>query len=203
MKLEPSITIVLLAGGRASRLPGKLSLPVAGEAMLVRVFRRLSSTGLPCLISVREPLPAAIARELPVAVVTDRYDDAGPLGGLASAGAQVRTPLLFAAAGDLANIDAATIAVLEQALRNHADAGGHAPDAVVPRHPDGRLEPLAALYGTGALLRSAVNALESGQRRVTKALDGLRVLYYDIPAAHEHMYLNVNTAADLAAIAVS
>ncbi len=171
--------------------------------MLVRVFRRLSSTGLPCLVSVREPLPAAIAREMRVTTVTDRYDDAGPLGGLASAAAHVRTPWLFAVAGDLPNIDAGAIATLARTLDDHAQAEGHAPDAVVPRHPDGRLEPLAALYGTAALLRSAVSVLESGHRRVTKALEGLRVFYYDIPAAQEHTYLNINTAADLAGLPVS
>jgi molybdopterin-guanine dinucleotide biosynthesis protein A len=203
MKPDPSITIVLLAGGRAARLPGKLSLPVGGEAMLVRVFRRLSRTGLPCVISVREPLPEAIAREMPVATIIDQYDDAGPLGGLASAAAHVSTPLLFAAAGDLPNIDAGAIAVLERALNDRAPAADRTIEAVVPRHSDGRLEPLAALYGTAALLRSAQRALESGHRRVSKALEGLRVLYYDIPAAHEHAYLNINTPADLAGIPVS
>jgi molybdenum cofactor guanylyltransferase len=203
MKADPSVTIVLLAGGRASRLPGKLSLPVAGESMLVRVFRQLTRTGLPCLVSVREPLPAELARAISAPAVTDMYEDAGPLGGLASAAAQVRTPLLFAAAGDMAHIDAGAVDVLQ---RLHAEATtrpGGAPEAVVPRHADGQLEPLAAIYDTAALLRNAVRTLESGRKKVTQALEGLRVLYYDIPASEEHAYLNINTADDLSSIQVS
>jgi molybdenum cofactor guanylyltransferase len=203
MKAEPRVTIVLLAGGRASRLPGKLSLPVGGESMLVRVFGQLTSTGLPCLISVREPLPAALAGKMPAPTVTDQYEDAGPLGGLASAAAQVRTRLLFAAAGDIANIDAGAVSALEGLHARAATAAGGAPDVVLPRHADGQVEPLAALYDTQALLRSAVRTLESGHKRVTLALEGLRVLYYDIPATEEHKYLNINTAANLASIRVS
>jgi molybdopterin-guanine dinucleotide biosynthesis protein A len=71
-------------------------------------------------------------------------------------------------------------------------------DVVLPRHSDGQLEPLAALYDTQALLEHATTALGSGNRKVTAALSNLRVRYYDIPTELESMFHNVNTAADLA-----
>src|ERR1700737_478967 len=117
MKPEPTVTIVLLAGGKATRLPGKLSRAIGDEPMIVRVYRRLTSSGRPCIVSVREPLPAALAQHIPAPTVEDRHGDVGPLGALASAAVQVRTPLLFAAAADLPNLDAGVVDALEECYR--------------------------------------------------------------------------------------
>lgn len=200
MMPKNAVTIVLLAGGRSTRLPGKLELAIGGEFMLVKVFRQLTSTGRPCVISVREPLGARIRQRLQAPTVNDAYQDGGPLGGLASAAAHVRTPLLFAAAGDLPNIDAGAIDAVERRYLEAARASGPGPDAVLPRHGDGEVEPLAALYDTAALLRNATQLLARGQKKITQALEGLRLTYYDIPEAEEHKYLNINTAADLASL---
>ena len=193
------MTIVLLAGGQATRLPGKLSRTIGDEPLLVRVFRQLTCTGRPCIISLREPLAPAVARHLTATTVVDIYDDAGPLGGLASAAAQVRTPLLFAAAGDLANIDAAVIDALERRYYDEASRG-EAPDAVLPRHENGDVEPLAALYDTARLHESATRALAGGRKKVTAALEGLRVVHHDISADQANTFLNVNSSDDLAGI---
>ncbi len=199
MSSNQAVTIVLLAGGHATRLPGKLSRLVGDEPLLTRVYRQLTQTGRPCIVSVREHLPLAVSRHLHAPVVVDTYDDAGPLGGLASAAALVQTPLLFAAAGDLANIDATVIDALEYRYRR-AREGGQAPDAVVPRHPSGDVEPLAALYDTQRLLASARRMLSLGQKKVTATLEGLRVIYHDINSSDSTLYHNVNTLDDLAGI---
>lgn len=194
------ITIVLLAGGRATRLPGKLSLPVEGEPLLVRTYRKLCTNGRPCVISVREPLAEDLARQINATTVRDTYADAGPLGALASAAAQVATPLLFAAAGDLPHIDAGVVLALEQCYLEEVQRAGHGPDAVLPRQRDGHLEPLAALYNTAALRRGSVRALDAGRRKITDALEGLHVVYYDVATAEAQKFANVNTAADFAKI---
>jgi molybdopterin-guanine dinucleotide biosynthesis protein A len=62
------------------------------------------------------------------------------------------------------------------------------------------VEPLAALYDTTALRASAVRSLAIGQKKVTQALEGLRVIYYDIAAAEAMKFVNVNTLQDLAGI---
>jgi len=189
---------VLLAGGRASRLPGKLSLPVDGEPMLVRVYRRLTITKLrPCVVSARGPLEPAWAEAIDAPVVFDEFDDAGPLGGLVTAVARVQTPLFFAAAGDLPNMDAEFIDALEREYDRSAE-DGPAPDAVVPAWPDGTLEPLAALYDTAAFARCGRLALDAGRRRVTAALDGMRVTRYPVSPEDEARLANVNTPGDYA-----
>jgi len=199
MRPEHAVTIVLLAGGRATRLPGKLARTIGDEPLVVRVFRELTRTGRPCLISLREPLPAYVARHLTAATVADTFDDAGPLGGLASAAAQIQTPLLFAAAGDMANIDACIVDALER--RYHDEAShGDPPDVVIPRHENGDLEPLAALYDTARLRESATRMLALGRKKVAGVLEGLHVVYHDIGPGEASTFLNVNTADDLAGI---
>ena len=200
MNPENTVTIVLLAGGRATRLPGKLMRTIGDEPMIARVYRQLTASGHPCVVSVREPLPAAVAQRISAPMVQDAYGAAGPLGGLASAAAHVRTPLLFAAAGDLPNVDALVVDALEERYRQETERSGVAPDVVLPRHPNGDVEPLAALYNTAALRTSAVRALAIGQKKVTQALEGLRVIHYDIAAAEAIKFVNVNTLHDLAGI---
>jgi molybdopterin-guanine dinucleotide biosynthesis protein A len=191
------VTIVLLAGGRATRLPGKLGRAVGDEPMLARVFHRLTSDGRPCIVSVREPLPPELAAVVPAPTVSDAYGDVGPLGGLASAAAHVRTPLLFAAAGDLVNINAGIIDALERRYHEEIERSGIAPQAVLPRHGNGDVEPLAALYDTAALRASAVKTLAQGRKKVTQALEELRVAHYEI-GADESIFLNINTPEDAA-----
>jgi len=191
------VTIVLLAGGRAMRLPGKLARVVCDEPMLVRVFRRLTGTGRPCIVSVRDSLPPELAELVPVPTVPDAYGDVGPLGALASAAARVRTPLLFAAAGDLVNINAGVIDALERCYNDEIARSGMAPQAVLPRHANGDVEPLAALYDTAALCASATQTLAQGRKKVTQALEGLRVVHFAI-GADEATFLNINTPEDAA-----
>jgi molybdopterin-guanine dinucleotide biosynthesis protein A len=193
---EPArLTIVLMAGGLATRLPGKLALPIGGMPMLERVYRQLTKGGLPCIVSARKPLDATLASAIPAPVVLDAYPDAGPLGGLVSAAHRVTTPLLFAAAGDLPNLDASFVDAIVREY-DRLDGSGAAPDAVVPVWPDGKLEPLAALYNARAIARSGKAALDAGRRKVTAALEGLHVATFAVGPEDEARLANVNTPGD-------
>jgi molybdopterin-guanine dinucleotide biosynthesis protein A len=194
------LTIVILAGGRATRLPGKLMLRVGNEPMLARVLHNMQKTGFPCVLSVREPLRGQPELGGAGRVIYDEYDDAGPLGGLASAAARIATPLLFAAAADLPNLDGAALEALLRLRKVHEARTGRAPQGLVPRHADGRIEPLAALYDTKALALAARRMLARGRKKVSDALSELDLAYYAVPAAEAERYLNVNTPADLAKI---
>ena len=202
-RMHDKVTIVLLAGGRATRLPGKLALPIGEEPMLLRVYRQLTHSGYPCILSVREELSASALGGLTAPFVLDEYADAGPLGGLASAAKRVFTPLLFAAAADLPNLNDHAVEALMRRYEDERESASTAAEAVVPRHSNGDVEPLAALYDTKALLTSAERALRSDRRKVTEALAGLRVIYYDIPQVEESRYLNVNTAEDFQNMKIS
>jgi molybdopterin-guanine dinucleotide biosynthesis protein A len=190
---EPDrVTIVLLAGGPATRLPGKLALDVNGEPMLTRAYRRLTHEGWPCVISARTPLAAPLLVEASYQLALDDVPNGGPLVGLRNAAALVRTPLMFAAAADLPNL---SLAFAKKLLAMY-DVAATPPHAVLPTWPDGKVEPLAALYDAQAYARGATAALVAGRRKVTAALDGLDVLAYPVQAEDEDALLNVNTPQD-------
>ena len=197
MAESPEITIVLLAGGLATRLPDKLALPIEGEPMLARVYRRLAAGGRHCIISTRTPAAALgfAALGSPAQFVIDEYPDAGPLGGLVSGAAHVRTPLFFAAAGDMPNIDASFVDALAQEF-DAAAGSGTKPEAVVPTWPDGKREPLAAVYDTHAFLHAGRQMLAAGERKVMAAVDTLKVIAYAVQAEDEVKLANVNTRSD-------
>jgi molybdopterin-guanine dinucleotide biosynthesis protein A len=196
MRLDASgadapVTIIVLGGGLATRLPGKLALPVDGVPMLARVLRTLSSMGAPCLLAANAPLPDDIAMHISVPIVFDEHPGEGPLAALATAASAVRTPFFFAAAGDMPGIDAAFVT---RVMATAEETGW--PDATVPMRDDNSLEPLAALYKTGPWLAAARKGLAAGRRNVTAALDGLRIVHYRIVPEDEPALANVNTPAD-------
>jgi molybdenum cofactor guanylyltransferase len=185
----------VLAGGLSTRLPGKLGLDVRGEPMLAGVCRRMCGSDRPCLLSVREAPQEQSGLPASIPFVIDRYRDVGPLGGLARAADHVRTPLLFAVAGDLPNIDLAFVESLERAWAA-SRTRGTAVEAVIPKRSDGTFEPLAALYDTAALARAARAALDAGTRKVMLALRDCAVLEFPVRAEDDWRLANVNTLAD-------
>jgi molybdopterin-guanine dinucleotide biosynthesis protein A len=188
---EARVTIVVLAGGDATRLPGKLALPVDGEPMLARVLRAMSATGAPCLVAAGARSPEALGANPAIPLVYDEHPGEGPLAALASAARAIPTPFFLAVAGDMPGIDAAFVARIVAAAE-----AARWPDAIVPRHADGTIEPLAALYKRDPWVAAARTALARGRRNVSAALDGLRVVYYDIVPEDEPALANVNTPSD-------
>jgi molybdopterin-guanine dinucleotide biosynthesis protein A len=67
-------------------------------------------------------------------------------------------------------------------------------DAVVPRNPEGRLQPLAALYRASAQPKLA-QAFAQGTRRVVDALAALDVRWWD---AGPEEFRSMNTPAEYA-----
>lgn len=182
------VTIVILAGGRATRLPGKLQIDVGGEALLGRVYRNLRTAG-PVVISGAGPFGDELDELLQCPVVVDRWPGRGPLAGLLSASLELATPWIFAAAGDAPHVTRDVV----DTLRNAREEGD---EAVIPEH-DGRLEPLAGLYEKAALEREAHGVLHDSNGSMHALLDRLKVRTVTMPAG---LFVNVNTAADLGAV---
>lgn len=191
MSESPRAAVCILAGGEATRLPGKLALEVGDLPMLVRVYRNVSP-GRETWISTKGPLPPAIAAHLDAPQVTDRWPLRGPLSGLISTLSEMRSEWVFAVAGDAPFVDAAFIDVLETfALPEY--------DAVVPRNEgEDRIEPLAALYRREAFVREALPVLLGGRGALRLVIDRLRTTF--VPVRDARAFANVNTPDDYTAV---
>jgi molybdopterin-guanine dinucleotide biosynthesis protein A len=187
------LSVIILAGGEATRLPGKLSLDAGERPMLARVYRNVSP-GRATVISGKGPLPYELAALIDAPVIVDRWPLRGPLSGLLSTMSELRTAYAFAVAGDAPFIDAAFIDRLDA----HREAGD---EAIVPyRVVDGtrRIEPLAAIYAREAFVREGLPVLLAGNGALRAVIDRLRTRYVAID--DERVFANVNTPADYAAV---
>lgn len=193
MSFERRAGVCILAGGEATRLPGKLSLDVGDVPMLVRVYRNVSP-GRETWVSTKGPLPEAIAEHMDAPQVVDRWPLRGPLSGLLSTLSEMRTEWVFAVAGDAPFVDAEFVDRLEA-------CAGPQYDAVVPMHEDARakrIEPLASLYRREAFLREGMPVLLGGDGALRLVIDRLRTRFF--PVRDERAFANVNTPDDYAKI---
>lgn len=178
--------VVILAGGQASRLPGKLALDAGGVPLLLRVYRNVRGVG-PVYVSAAGSFGAEIDRALECPIVIDRWPGRGPLAGLYSVLEHVREARVFVVAGDAPFVD-----------NNVAEelAGAWEPGirAVVPVNAAGYLEPLCALYDRAALLDAARATLAAGSGGVAAAVEGLGAKR--VRLSNERVFANVNTPSD-------
>jgi molybdenum cofactor guanylyltransferase len=190
--VTPSLGVCILAGGEATRLPGKLSLAFGDVPMLVRVYRNVSPAGETWL-STKGPLAPEIEAHVDARQVVDRWPLRGPLSGLLSTMSEMRTTWVFAVAGDAPFVDAALVASL---------AAHIAPDveAIVPAHDPlaRRIEPLAALYRREAYLREGTPVLLGGDGALRLVIERLKTRF--VPVADPRVFANVNTPAEYSAL---
>jgi molybdopterin-guanine dinucleotide biosynthesis protein A len=178
--------VVILAGGEASRLPGKLELDAGGLPLIVRVYRNVRDAG-PVYVSANRSFPSDIDMALDCPVIIDRWPRKGPLAGLYSTLECVREPYVFVTAGDAPYVHSGAIEALVAAWEPGVQA-------VVPVNAQGRLEPLCALYDRAAFLSVAGPILHGGSggvAAVVERLKGKRVRLTD-----ERVFASVNTVEE-------
>jgi molybdenum cofactor guanylyltransferase len=185
-KSYPNLAIVILAGGRATRFPGKLEASLDGEPVLAHVYHHVREIA-PTMIAGRDTFSDTLDAQLDCPIVVDRWPDRGPLGGLLSAAYETSAARIFALAGDAPRVTADIVNLV-------AGAWQDGDEAVVPEH-DGRLEPLAALYDREALMREGWECLHAQDHSMHALLSRLRVRKVPCDA---RPFANINTSADLA-----
>ena len=194
MPERPEIGVVILAGGEATRFPGKLEMSAGGVPMLARVYRNVSP-GRRTFISCKGAFPSELDELLDCPKIVDRWVRRGPLGGLLSTLEAVPTPLFVAVAGDLPFLDTAFIDRLTGAWQP-------GDEAVVPIH-DARgreqLEPLAALYDRAAFLREGAAVFQS-RGALHEVVSRLRVRRFTVEGKDTRIFTNINTPEDYAAV---
>jgi molybdopterin-guanine dinucleotide biosynthesis protein A len=178
--------VVILAGGEARRLPGKLELDAGGIPLVVRVYQNVREVG-PVYVSAAGSFGPEIDTALECPIIVDRWPRRGPLAALYGVLGHVREHRVFVVAGDAPFVDASTARELWAAWEPGTQA-------VVPVNAAGRLEPLCALYERTALLNAAEAALRSGSGAVAAAVERLGAMR--VRLSNERVFANVNTVAD-------
>jgi len=194
-----SVEAFILAGGSSSRFGSpKVLMQIGGRSVVESIAA-----------AVREALPDAKVRLvtssntriLPgvsaLPVVTDLYPGRGPLSGLHAGLAYAGSEWVLALACDYPCLTAELLARL-WSMRNDDI------DAVVPIQPDGRLQPLCALYRRSACMPVVEEMVTS-----TRPAPPLRAIFEkvrtrevtfdevrDLPGS-DRFFSNINTPADL------
>lgn len=188
------VGVLILAGGEATRLPGKLGLAAGDMPLVARVYRNFAQPERETFVACNRTFAPELDLLLPVPAVIDRWSRRGPLGGLLTTMAQMRSRFVFAVAGDAPFV---TPELLER-LFTELQSGD---EAVVPeRHEDGKtyLEPLAALYDRTAFLREGLPVLRGGRGALQLVIRRLRARFVRVEGGRT--FTNVNTPADYAAL---
>ncbi|ANX04362.1 molybdenum cofactor guanylyltransferase MobA [Immundisolibacter cernigliae] len=189
-----AVTGLILAGGRGSRLGGidKGLLELDGEPLVQTVVRRLAGQVGTLLLSANRNLDRY--RALGFEPLTDgAYPDAGPLAGLRAGLLACATPWLLAAPCDMPFLP---VDLGQRLLRA---AAFDDPRARVPF--DGQSHHYTCLLLPRTALAQVEAGLESGRRSVRELLHAIGWIGVDFAASGPHAFSNLNTPADLAALA--
>jgi molybdopterin-guanine dinucleotide biosynthesis protein A len=179
------VAVVILAGGGATRFPGKLESDAGGVPLLLRVYRNVRSIG-PVYVSANAPFGEAIARELDCTIVPDLQAGRGPLGGIVSTFESVSQPLCFTIAGDAPFVDRGVFERLLAAWEPQLEA--------VAAERNGRLEPLCAIYSREAFLREGRSELAAGSGAVRTVVE--RLVHRRVGFPDERALAGINTIAE-------
>lgn len=146
----------------------KAALLIEGEPLLARTARTVRAVASEIAI-IGPPERAALAPGIPM--IPDRWPNAGPLGGIATA--------LQALAGEAVLVVGCDMPFLNVALLRYLMELGETQEAVVVRL-DGQVHPLHAVYRKSCL-PALVEQLAAGDLRVQGFLARLQVRYVEPP----------------------
>ena len=186
---RPDVSVVVLAGGRATRFPGKLSADAGGLPLAARVIDNVRTAG-PVVLSVARGAAGSWAGPWGCRIVEDEVAGAGPLGGLLSAARSIATPWFYAVAGDAPFVLAEHLAAL---------AGARSPgvEAIVASHGNPpHMQPLLGLYERGPFVREGEAELREGTGSVLAVARRLKARL--VAFADARCVASVNTPAEYA-----
>jgi molybdopterin-guanine dinucleotide biosynthesis protein A len=160
---HPSVTGVILAGGKSSRMgQNKALMSLGGRRLIDRVVDVLRQV-FPQLLLVTNSPEVYVDLGLPMA--GDVFPDKGSLGGIYSAVYYASTPYSFVVACDMPFLQAAIIRYLLSQIANY--------DVVMPE-VHGEMQPLHAVYSK-ACLSAILRRLEANRLKIVGFLPDVRV----------------------------
>jgi molybdopterin-guanine dinucleotide biosynthesis protein A len=194
--LSPNCAGLLLAGGRSRRMPGvnKAFAEINGRPMIQHVLDSLKACFDAVHIVAKD---RATYADLGIPVIEDRLPVQSPLAGIHAGLAAVATDYVFCCPCDMPLIQPPLIRRLLAEVTPGVDA-------VVPRLGP-YYQPLCAIYSRRCLPEVA-DLLAEGELKVDRLYAA--VVLKEVPERllreadpHLHAFINVNTPADLSAVA--
>lgn len=178
---------LILTGGKSKRMGfEKYQISYHEQAQYLYLAEQFKKLGLPCLISCNAGQKQSFDPRLPV--ITDQYENCGPMGGILSGMNALPGEALLVIACDLPMITSGAISKLLNSRAENCDA------TVYQLEDSDILETTFAIYEPSA--RSFLTeSHRDGEYKLQKALQQmqLKVLQPD----DKSLFLNVNTQEDL------
>ena len=174
----------------------KFSLILVGKTFLEIAAENLAKAGMEEVFVSAASKPFAFAGGLKI--INDIFANKGALSGIHSALVHSEKPLTFILACDFPFVTADLINFLMNSAKHESEF-----DAFVPVQPDGRIQPLCAVYKTETCRRILSEMLENDPANysVRDFLDRLKTRYIEFSEIanlpnSEQFFINVNTPED-------
>ncbi|MEA1905730.1 MAG: molybdenum cofactor guanylyltransferase [Euryarchaeota archaeon] len=196
-------TAIILCGGRSARFGSdKAILTIDGVPMIERVIQSVSPVVDEIIIAARDPAQGmCIADAIPydLMVVYDSVIGYGPIAGILAGLLASKSEYSVCLACDLPHANPDVIDALFGCAEEREC------DAAIPRHPNGMLETLHAVYGR-PMIPACQSATESRKRTIRSAISLLsRAVFVPTESLRRfdpdlRTFLNVNYPEDLGMI---
>ena len=181
----------ILVGGASSRMGSdKSQLMFGAQTGVERIAAALRSVATRVRLVGSRNRPNDALENVP-----DTHERWGALGGIETALSACRAEWAAIVACDLPLVTGELFTRLWQFARR---TEGEVFDAIVPIQPDGRQQPLCAIYRCESCLTKAEQLIEEGEHTPRVLLANVRTRWVefrelaDLPGA-EHFFFNVNT----------
>jgi molybdopterin-guanine dinucleotide biosynthesis protein A len=193
-------TAAILAGGESSRLRNKAVTPFAGKPMILYIVDRCREVADELLVVVNtrkqeNQIGLAIGQVDRLKIVQDRSEQfLSPLLGARTAFENSNGTLTLLLPCDTPLIKTSVLDLLFRTIDGW--------DAVIPRHPNGNIEPLHAVYKTDISHRLAEEVISSGKRSMKDLITGLNAFFLSTTIIRQldpqlESFINVNTLNEL------
>jgi molybdopterin-guanine dinucleotide biosynthesis protein A len=192
-------SVVILAGGFSRRFgQDKGLIDLAGKPLVLHVVDRISQIDNEPLVVVNSSVQKRKFESLlshKANVIVDKYNAQSPLVGASTGFESAKGKYSLLLPCDTPFISSQIAQFLLDKCLNKA--------AVIPRWPNGYIEPLQAAYHTKLALIAAKRALEQGKLDLRSMIARLRGVQYIATAVLRQMdpnflsFFNINTSRDL------
>lgn len=189
---------IILAGGRSTRFGRDKGLLSLGDRTLIEhVYERIKSVAKEVVIAVgserQKETYSRLVKDCIFAL--DESPRGGPLSGLWSGLKRVTGEKVAAVGCDMPFVSPKLMGLLYDLSPTY--------DAVIPRWPNGYIEPLHSVYDVESCLTATGKAIRSGRSDMRAMISTLvRILYLSTEAIRKldpnlRMFTNINSQSDL------